>query len=121
MEETQNATEWVQELFINTAVNVTAFARLCGVSQPAARSWILGIQCPSRESIIQVGKALGVTPPEQVLLGAGKRKAHVSEPFIREVERGENPQKAKGERKKKNFPYCLLGIHGKKRLQEAAL
>ena len=73
MEETQNATEWVQELFINTAVNVTAFARLCGVSQPAARSWILGIQCPSRES--KSGESFGGDAPGTSSIGGGEAQS----------------------------------------------
>ena len=65
--EAQTAIDWVQELYKNTGVNMADFARLCGVSKTAVRSWLNAYQCPKKESLVKIGNAFGLESPDSVI------------------------------------------------------
>lgn len=65
--EAQTAIDWVQELYKNTGVNMADFARLCGVSKTAVRSWLNAYQCPKKESLVKIGNAFGLEPLDSVI------------------------------------------------------
>lgn len=102
--EAQTAIDWVRELYKNTGVNMADFARLCGVSSFAVRSWIKAIQCPTKKSLYKVGEAFGITPPPHVLMSAEK---YFAEALQRSLQASKKTKYYPEERKsqKKAFPY----------------
>ena len=77
--EMQAAVEWVRGIYRESGMNMTDFARICGVSVNSTISWIRAIKCPYKESLVKVGEAFGVAPPPHVLQSAEKYAAEASE------------------------------------------
>lgn len=102
--EAQTAIDWVRELYKNTGVNMADFARLCGVSSFAVRSWLKAIQCPTKESLYKVGQAFGLTPPPHVLMGAEKYFAEALQRSL-QASKKTNPEEIERKSQKKAFPY----------------
>lgn len=102
--EAQTAIDWVRELYKNTGVNMADFARLCGVSSYAVRSWLKAIQCPTKKSLYKVGEAFGITPPPHVLMSAEK---YFAQALQRSFEASKKIKYHPEERKsqKKALPY----------------
>lgn len=102
--EAQTAIDWVRELYRNTGVNMADFARLCGVSSFAVRSWLNAYQCPTKRSLYKVGQAFGLTPPPRVLLSAEKYFAQALERSF-EASKKSNIMSKKEQVERKLFPY----------------
>lgn len=101
--EMQAAVEWVQGIYRESGMNMTGFARLCGVSVDSAISWIRAIKCPYKESLVKVGEAFGITPPPHVLLSAEKYAAEASE----RSRQAANKARAAKKLKKQKEPFLV--------------
>lgn len=93
--EMQTAVDWVRELYKNTDVNMADFARLCGVSSFAVRSWLNAYQCPKKESLVKLGNAFGLEPPDHVLHAVEENTRKVLATAVRGTRKEETAREPK--------------------------
>lgn len=93
--EAQTAIDWVRELYKNTGVNMADFARLCGVSNTTVRSWLKAYQCPKKESLVKIGNAFGLEPPDHVLHAVEENTRKVLATAVRGTRKKETAREPK--------------------------